>query len=197
MPHIGVESLHLCDTTHSPFVCVRHDSCTTHTCLTYVYGVATISRLLKMIGLFCRILSLLWVSFAKETYHFKEPTNRSHPIVSLHVVSHSTQCRMCDISLSRTHSYVSHNSFVCVTRLIRMCHTTHSYVWHDSFVCVTRLIRMCHTTHSYVWHDSFMTHTCLTYVWASVSFHTPLSVYICVAWLCHVWHDSFITHTCD
>jgi len=39
------------------------------------YGVATISRLLKMKGLFCRILSLLWVSFAKETYHFKEPTN--------------------------------------------------------------------------------------------------------------------------
>ena len=45
-----------------------------------VYGVATISRLLKMIGLFCRILSLLWVSFAKETYHFKEPTSGSHPI---------------------------------------------------------------------------------------------------------------------
>jgi len=49
--------------------------------VTYYYGVATISRLLKMIGLFCRILSLLWVSFAKETYHFKEPTNRSHPIL--------------------------------------------------------------------------------------------------------------------
>jgi len=47
------------------------------------YGVATISRLLKMIGLFCRILSLVWVSFAKETYHFKEPTNRSHPILVL------------------------------------------------------------------------------------------------------------------
>ena len=44
------------------------------------YRVASISRLLKMIGLFCRILSLLWVSFAKETYLFKEPTNRSHPI---------------------------------------------------------------------------------------------------------------------
>ena len=43
--------------------------------------MATISRLLKMIGLFCRILSLLWVSFAKETYHLKEPTNRSHPIL--------------------------------------------------------------------------------------------------------------------
>ena len=44
------------------------------------YGVATISRLLKILGLFCRISSLLQGSFAKETYHFKEPTNRSHPI---------------------------------------------------------------------------------------------------------------------
>ena len=47
------------------------------------HGVATISRLLKIIGLFCRTLSLLWGSFAKETYNFKEPTNRSHPIANL------------------------------------------------------------------------------------------------------------------
>ena len=33
-----------------------------------------------MIGLFCRISSLLQGSFAKETYHFKEPTSRNHPI---------------------------------------------------------------------------------------------------------------------
>jgi len=32
------------------------------------YGVATISRLLKIISLFCRISSLLQGSFAKETY---------------------------------------------------------------------------------------------------------------------------------
>jgi len=51
----------------------------------HTYGVATISRLLKMIGIFCRILSLLWVSFATETYHFKEPTNRSHPIWMIQV----------------------------------------------------------------------------------------------------------------
>ena len=48
------------------------------------YGVATIRRLLKIIGLFCRILSLLQGSFAKETYNFKEPTNRSHPIAQTH-----------------------------------------------------------------------------------------------------------------
>jgi len=47
-------------------------------------GVATISRLLKIIGLFYRIQSLLQGSFAKEVYNFKEPTNRSHPM-SLYV----------------------------------------------------------------------------------------------------------------
>jgi len=36
------------------------------------YGVATISRLLKIIGLFCRISSLSQGSFKKETYNFKE-----------------------------------------------------------------------------------------------------------------------------
>jgi len=30
-----------------------------------------------MIGLFCRISSLLYGSFAKETYNFKKPTNRT------------------------------------------------------------------------------------------------------------------------
>ena len=43
------------------------------------YGVAAISRLLKIIGLFGRILSLLG-SFSKGTYNFKEPTSHSHPI---------------------------------------------------------------------------------------------------------------------
>ena len=44
------------------------------------FGVATISKLLKIIGLFCRISSLLQGSFAKETYDFKEPTNHCHLI---------------------------------------------------------------------------------------------------------------------
>jgi len=44
------------------------------------YGVAMIGRLLRIMSLFCRISSVLWGSFAKETYNFKEPTTRSHPI---------------------------------------------------------------------------------------------------------------------
>jgi len=38
------------------------------------------SRRLKTTGLFCRIWSLFLSSVAKETYDFKEPTTRSHPI---------------------------------------------------------------------------------------------------------------------
>jgi len=49
----------------------------------FSYGVASISRLLKIVGLFCRISSLLYGSFAKETYNFKEPTSQSHLVVPL------------------------------------------------------------------------------------------------------------------
>ena len=38
------------------------------------------SWLLQIIGLFCKIASLLYVYSAKETYDLKEPTSRSHPI---------------------------------------------------------------------------------------------------------------------
>jgi len=41
---------------------------------------STISRLLKIKGLFCRLQSLLQGSFAKETNNFKEPIHRGHPI---------------------------------------------------------------------------------------------------------------------
>jgi len=44
------------------------------------YGVAAISRLLKMNGLFCKRALQKRRYSAKETYHLKEPTNRSHPI---------------------------------------------------------------------------------------------------------------------
>jgi len=42
--------------------------------------VATISRLLKIICLFCKRALQKRLYSAKETYNFKEPTNRSHPI---------------------------------------------------------------------------------------------------------------------
>ena len=43
-------------------------------------GVAVTSRLLKIIGLFCKRDLQKRRYSAKEAYNFKEPTNRSHPV---------------------------------------------------------------------------------------------------------------------
>ena len=51
------------------------------------YGVATISRLLKIIGLFCKRALKQRQYSAKEIYNFKEPTNHSHPIRRLYTQS--------------------------------------------------------------------------------------------------------------
>jgi len=45
-------------------------------------GVATTSRLLKIIGLFCKRALQKRLYFAKETCDYKEPTTCSHPIGS-------------------------------------------------------------------------------------------------------------------
>jgi len=60
-------------------ICMSHDAGNA-SCLSSYYVVATIRRLLKIIGLFCGISSVFEGSFAKETYHFMEPTNRNHPM---------------------------------------------------------------------------------------------------------------------
>ena len=44
------------------------------------YGVATISRLLTNICCFCKRALYQRLYSAKETYNFKEPTNRSYTI---------------------------------------------------------------------------------------------------------------------
>jgi len=44
------------------------------------YGVATVSRIDKITGLFCRISSLFKGSFSKETYILIDPTKQSQRI---------------------------------------------------------------------------------------------------------------------
>jgi len=46
----------------------------------WTYRVATISRLHKIIGLFCKRALEKRLYSAKETYDLIEPSNRSHPI---------------------------------------------------------------------------------------------------------------------
>jgi len=70
-------------------------------CVKLRYGVATNSRLLEIVGLFCKISSLLQGSFAKETYNFEEPTDRSHPIPSVR----------------KAHTHICQYTYACVAYL--------------------------------------------------------------------------------
>ena len=121
-------------------VCVRECVCMcvrlhSNTC-TYalLYGVAAISRLLKIIGLFCRIVSLLQGSFAKETYIFKQATNRSHPISeNAHGSRRSSSpfLRMCN------YVYIQINIHTHVTSQMSILGDPlrHSYVCVMMFIC--------------------------------------------------------------
>jgi len=102
------------------FICIHMSSITTCK-ITYevaVYVVAATSRLHKIIGLFCRIQSLLQGSFAKETYNFKEPINRSHPI------SRSANWRLPWLSLQRS-------TYICVYICMHtpICEYAHLYMY--------------------------------------------------------------------
>jgi len=52
-------------------------------------------RLLKITGLFCKRDLYKRLYSAKETYHFKEPTNRSHPIRVASPHWHTRACGSC------------------------------------------------------------------------------------------------------
>ena len=98
--------------THLHFNAYRHQW-KQHT----VYGVATISRLLKIIGLFCRISSLFYGSFAKETYNFNEPTNRSHPTSRMlyPLMSVCTEMQVC--AAPRGVSLVLYPAHTCISMM--------------------------------------------------------------------------------
>jgi len=115
-----------------------------------------------------------------------------------------------------SHSYVWHDSLLCVTWLIYMCDMTHWYVWHDTCICVTWHMHMCDMTHWYVWHDSFMcdmtrnpqSHFSMLSGISSkvVCVWERHELFILATWLIHscdmthstharVWHDSFMCVT--
>ena len=79
------------------------------------------------------------------------------------------------------HSYVWHDSFMCVTWLVHMGDTTHSYVWHVCDMTHSYVWHVCDMTHSYVWHVCDTTHS---YVW-----------HVCDTTHSYVWHMCDMTHT--
>jgi len=112
-------------------------------------------------------------------------------------------------------SYVSHDSFICVSWLIHTCAMPR---WYASFKCVLSPLHMCDVvcdishlyacrdsfmcgmTHSYVWHDSFICVTWLIHMCDIPHSHACCDSFICEAWLvdmremthAYLWRDSFI-----
>ena len=81
------------------------------------YGVATIRRLLKITGLFCRRALEKRGYSAKETYIFKEPTNRSHPINDLSILLICVWA-FCRAMLMAAHTQKDVN--ICIMLLYRI-----------------------------------------------------------------------------
>jgi len=121
---------HISDTNHSY---LHHDfflcATTKHTSQVFTYGVASISRLLKIIGLFCKRALYKRRYSAKETYNLKEPTNRSHSIAQLGCLLRPVTC-------------VWHDSPARVTRLIHMCNMTDSSARHRNTNRSSRLLKI-------------------------------------------------------
>jgi len=133
-------------------------------CHKVLYGVAKISRLLTIIGLFCK--RALWKRLysAKETLNFREPTNRSHPI-GVHrayqtnewVMSHMTWvmsgCIVVPVCMSvymneSWHKAISHTCMLC--SLISILAYMHAYIYawctmlstylFDEDSCLTKIL---------------------------------------------------------
>jgi len=80
--------------------------------------VATIGRSLQIRSLFCKRAIQKRLYFAKETYHFKEPTNRSHPIL---IIRSSRSIRIELEFHSQTFLFRVKISFVGLMRSDRSC----------------------------------------------------------------------------
>jgi len=112
---------------YAPHIMCMHDR---ESVLGREYGVATCSRFLQIIGLFCkRALWKRWYS-AKETYNFKERTNRSHPIVgyTFRVPNRTTTWSLYAQSYEQSSWY-----WVCIAAHT-MCIAAHTMCTHD--VCL-------------------------------------------------------------
>jgi len=94
------------------------------------------------------------------------------------------------------HSYVWHDSFICVTWPTHMCDMTRSYVCAMTYLYVTWLIHMGHNTFI---HDEQGKKKSAPVALPPLLLHTVM-MHICdmtysyVTWLNHMWHDLFM---CD
>ena len=157
----------------------------THT--QWSYGVATMSRPLQIIGLFCRILFLFKGSFAKETYDFKEPTDRSHPIRAMRnvngaIMSARTRCSRVQ-QLREVHLY----SALCVYVHIHIYICTYTYIFTFTYVYVHIHIYIYVHIHIYMY---VYIHIC-TYTYTYVHIHIYIYMWMCLVHLYALIYSTY------
>jgi len=106
------------------------------------YGVATISRLLKIIGLFCKRDLQKRRYSAKETYNFIDPTDCSHPIMNVLILL------CCDIynqssNLSKI-SFLNRKETYKTDDILQKRHTIWWIYWFFDVVLSTMSHQICH-----------------------------------------------------
>ena len=101
------------------------------------YGLASISRLLKIIGLFCKRALLKRRYSTKETCNFEEPTNRSHHIRRLGICGSNH-----DIGLFGRISSLVYGSFAKETYNFKERTFCKRATYHDS-ICIPSIAHHC------------------------------------------------------
>ena len=149
------------------------------------YGVATIRRLLKITGLFCKRALQKRLFAAKETYNFKKPTNCSHPtcvLKAMFVCGKRTIHIFAEHDLRHTAYYVHTHTHECgmppTSPVIRgyLRKMTHD-ILHAACCRSWQPVTKTHTREC-----GMRGHTMYT----SCPYPDP--------WLtkCHMWHDSLL-----
>ena len=135
-----------------------------------------------MIGLFCRISSLLQASFAKETYTFIDPTNQSHPIcvcIHVHVCKDTYYLNVC-----MANAWLSHVTHINETHVTRT-YTSHIPMSHMTF-CEGRLFRRQflqsrlnpQTNPRYIYICTYLYMCIYVYIYVCICIH--IYIYICM-----------------
>jgi len=131
---------------------------------TYLYREATISRHLKIIGLFRKKALLKRIYSAEETHSCKEPTNRSHPICLLP--------HPCLIWYMR-------NMHKCIYIYIYIfiytyTYTVHTFVQHRIIFILTRIQKKSQKITTPVWNTYMNVHMYMyIYMYMNAGIYIP------------------------
>jgi len=133
------------------------------------------------------VFSLWSTILCFETQHVSDEVRLEMIIgMEIRIVNDRSHVHLCHDSQSlsfmcaMTHSYVCHDSFICVPWLNHLCAMTHSYLCHDWCIYVPWLIHVWAMSHSYVIRELWLNH-----MWAMTHSHVKWSF----GWKSESWMD--------